>query len=74
MVDRGPADQLLGDLWVAFVVAGQPAMGGEPRKGPFDDPSFPVNLEPALLGWLAHNVDHYVQGAAAQSSNRPAKP
>jgi hypothetical protein len=29
LVDRGPADQPLGDLGVAFIVTGQSAMGGQ---------------------------------------------
>jgi hypothetical protein len=32
VVDRGPADQLLADLRVAFVVAGRPAVGGHPSS------------------------------------------
>jgi len=38
-VDGGPADDSLGGLGVAFVVGGQPAVGGEPGQGSFHYPA-----------------------------------
>ena len=37
--DGGPADHGLGRFGVSFVIAGQPAVGGEPGQGAFDAPA-----------------------------------
>ncbi len=56
-VDGGPADERFGDFGVAFVVAGQPAVRGEPGQGSLHDPSAWVNGEAALVGGFAHDLD-----------------
>ena len=48
LVDRGPADHLFGHLGVAFIVAGQAAMGGQPGESSFYYPPLGMDLEAAL--------------------------
>jgi hypothetical protein len=48
--DGGPPDDAFGDFGVPFVVAGQPAAGGEPGQSPLDEPAAGDDGE-ALLVW-----------------------
>ncbi|XVV08245.1 hypothetical protein ACQP2X_25705 [Actinoplanes sp. CA-131856] len=63
LIGRGPADQFLGDFRIAFLVAGQSTMGGQPGQRSLDDPSSAVDGESALVGRLAHDIDHHGQRA-----------
>lgn len=62
--DGGPADEGFGDSWVAFVVAGQPAAGGEPRQGAFHDPAARMHSEAALVGGLTDDLQGGAQDVA----------
>src|ERR1700759_1671922 len=48
--DGGPADEGLGDFGLAFVVAGQSAVGGQPRQGPLHYPATRLYSESSLVG------------------------
>lgn len=52
LVDGGPADQFLADFGVAFVVAGESSVGGQPGEGSLDDPALGVDLESTLPAGL----------------------
>jgi 3-hydroxy-3-methylglutaryl CoA synthase len=45
-VDRGPADDGFGDGGVAFVVAGQAAVCGQPGQAALHDPAFGCTAKP----------------------------
>jgi hypothetical protein len=72
-VDGGPADEGLGDGGVAFVVAGQPAVGGEPGQAAFHDPPLRVDREASLFGRFADDLQGRVQRAGGPV-DEPAKP
>jgi hypothetical protein len=72
LIDRGPANHLFGDLRVAFVVAGQAPVRGEPGKAAFYDPvrlprrrgrSLTVSdaHEATLLGRLTDDLHGHLQ-------------
>jgi hypothetical protein len=54
-VHGGPADDGFRDFGVAFVVASQSAVGGEPRAGAFYDSAAWGYGEAALLGRFARD-------------------
>ena len=55
-VDRCPADQGLGDRGIAFVVAGQPAVCGQPGEAAFYHPPFRMNNESLLVRRLTNDL------------------
>jgi hypothetical protein len=57
-VDRRAADHGYGGSGVAFVVAGEAAVGGEPGQGPFDAPAAWNDGEAVLALGFAHDVHH----------------
>jgi hypothetical protein len=72
-VDRSPADHGLGHGRVAFVVAGQATVRGQPGEGALDRPPAGDHGEPTLAGRLAHDVQCGAQQGLCQWSSRPAK-
>src|SRR5919112_148447 len=74
-VDRGPPDHGLGGLGVAFVVAGQAAVGGEPGEGPLDRPGRGITANPCWPAGLRTTCTVVAARiVAAQSTSRPANP
>ncbi len=73
-VDRGPADERLGDGGVALVVAGQSAVHDQPGQAPFHHPPLRVHGEPRCSAGLRTISTVVCNRAAAQSTSRPAKP
>lgn len=63
-IDGCPADECFGVFWPAFVVAGQPAVCGEPSEGSFHNPTARVNGEAPLLGGLSHDLNGGLQRVA----------
>jgi hypothetical protein len=64
-VDRGPADHGFGGGGVAFVVAGEAAVSGEPGQGAFDAPAARNDGEAVLAFGFAHDAHHGGEDGAA---------
>ncbi len=60
-VDRGPPDQCFGHRRVAFVVAGQAGVRGQPGEAAFHDPPLRVHHETSLVRGFAGDLDGGLQ-------------
>ena len=70
--DHGPLDHCFVAGGVAFVVADEAAPADKPGEGAFDDPAARQRREAALVGGLAHDLEHDPPCGAAVAIRRPA--